>query len=282
VALETEVVGLLLLGDVLDRAATLNTANRIAGSVVEGTDCACLPFQRRLDGLEEGAGVLEVDDIDPAFCSSNNEKIGVVRGRVVSDVHAVYAILAGDGGHGRLLAKIPIFHSLVPAASDEHVLAVDEYAFDTLDRFIVRRDLLSGCAAGTEVKHARSLVRSSAKDLLTILGPTAREHWALVLEHGLALTLSLRVDLVDADLLVPAGNCKVVALGREAHVGDAVLGRVGQRYIFAEVALCRVCAGSRGPGAEETCHVDGAKGVGGGARRVWGGAWTSRGIARCL
>lgn len=168
VALETEVVGLLVLGDVLDGAATFDTANGVTCRVVERADGAGLPFQRRLDGLEESARVLEVDDVDPALGSRNDKEIGVVGGSVVSDVHAVDAVLASDRSDGRLLTEVPVLDSLVPATSDQHVLAVHEDALHSLDRLVVRRDLLSGRGSSTKIEHARSLVGTGAENLLTI------------------------------------------------------------------------------------------------------------------
>jgi hypothetical protein len=266
VAFEAEVVGLLVLGNVLDGTAAFDAANGVTGSVVECADSASLPLERRLDGLEEGAWVLEVDDVNPAFGCGDDEEVCVVRAGIVPDVHAVDAILAGDGRDRRLLAKIPVFDGLVPAASDEHVLTVDEDALDALDGLIVRCNLLCSCTTGAEIQHACSFVCTCAKHLLTILGPTAREHRSFMLKHRLALTLSAGVDLVYPDLLVPACDGEVIALWREAHVGDAVLGRVRERNIFAEVALGRVCAGRRGRAAEES-HVGVFRGSRGGAWR---------------
>jgi hypothetical protein len=140
------------------------------------------------------------------------KEIGVLCDRVVSNVYVVHAILASDGGPGRLRlsAKILVFPTLAPGASDEHVLVVHEDALDASNRFIVRYDWLRRRATGTEVKHAGSLVcvvmlacsivldRASTEDLLSTLRPTAREYGAFVLEHGLSLALSTYIDLVEA------------------------------------------------------------------------------------
>lgn len=80
-AFETEVVAGVFVVDVLDRAAAFYTAHCETCAVAEGADYAGLPLERRLDGFEEGGGVLEVDDVDPALCGSNDEHL------VAADVH---------------------------------------------------------------------------------------------------------------------------------------------------------------------------------------------------
>lgn len=63
-ALEAKVGARVLLLDVLDGTTTLNTTHREARRVGKAANHARLPFQRRLQGLVELGGVIEVDDVD--------------------------------------------------------------------------------------------------------------------------------------------------------------------------------------------------------------------------
>jgi len=97
-ALETEVVAGILVVDVLNSTAALYTAHRKASTIAKSTDHTCLPFEGRLNGFEEGGGVLEVDDVDPAFCGANDEHL------VTANVHGVDALFGIDCCNGRLLS----------------------------------------------------------------------------------------------------------------------------------------------------------------------------------
>ena len=98
VAFEGEVVALVLVVDVLDGAAAFDAADGKSRAVSEGADDARLPLEGRLDGFEEGGGVLEVDDLDPALRRADDEHL------VPAHVHAVDTLLALEAGDGLLLA----------------------------------------------------------------------------------------------------------------------------------------------------------------------------------
>lgn len=97
----------------------------------------------------------------------------------------------------------------------------------------------------------------------TYLEEIARENRAIVLDHGLSLSLTVAQDLVNACLLVPAGYGEEVLLvgriGVESEVADAVLGRLTELDILLEIAegVARRC----GSGTEKTSHVWLALGV---------------------
>lgn len=57
-----------------------------------------------------------------------------------------------------------------------------------------------------------------------------------MLKKRLSFTLSLLVDLIDADLLVPGRDGKVFAGGGESKIGYTVLGRRVERDILRDVA----------------------------------------------
>lgn len=93
VALETEVVGGVLVLDILDRTAALDTADGEASGSREAADYSRLPLEGRLHGLVEFGGVFEVDDVDVAVCGADHEKF-------VLDIHGVNTLLALHRGNG--------------------------------------------------------------------------------------------------------------------------------------------------------------------------------------
>lgn len=169
VALEAEVVALVLLIDVLDGTASFNTAHCETRAVAEGAQHARLPFEGRLHGLVEGGRVLEVDHVDPSFCRADYEQL------IPAHVHRVDSVLAFDGSHRCLLAEIPVFDHLVPAASDEHGRAAEHDAIDASDGLIVSGDLRGLLCARSQVQHSRGLISACAEHLLAVL-----EHIELV------------------------------------------------------------------------------------------------------
>lgn len=69
-AFEAEIVGRILLLDILNGASALDTAYSEASSVGEGGDDTSLVFERGLDGFVWGFGFVEVDDVDIAVGSA--------------------------------------------------------------------------------------------------------------------------------------------------------------------------------------------------------------------
>lgn len=166
VALEAEVVALVFVIHVLNSASTFDASHRESRAVREGADDACLPLQRRLDGLVEVGGIFEVDDLDPAFRGADYEHL------VVAHVHAVDAVFALDACDWLRLPQVPIFDCFVPATGDEHWAVVEHNRFYAADRLIVRCDLdcVCGlCFARSQVEHFSLLVRTGAEDLLAVL-----------------------------------------------------------------------------------------------------------------
>ena len=171
VAFEGEVVALVFVVDVLDGAAAFDAADGKSRAVSEGADDARLPLEGRLDGFEEGGGVLEVDDLDPALRRADDEHL------VPAHVHAVDALFALEAGDGLLLPQVPVFDHLVPGAGDEHGAAVEHEGLHAADGLVVHGDLLGGGGARSQVQHACRFVCAAAEDFLPVL----QYHLTLVL-----------------------------------------------------------------------------------------------------
>lgn len=79
-----------------------------------------------------------------------------------------------------------------------------------------------------------------------------------MLEQRLAFTLTLFVDFIDADLLVPRRHGQVIAGGGKAKIGDAVFWWRIEGDVFGDVASGVGLAGRRrrADGAEER-HLKG-------------------------
>ena len=79
-----------------------------------------------------------------------------------------------------------------------------------------------------------------------------------MLKESFPLALALFVDLVDADLLVPRGDCQMVTCRRETQIRDAVLwGRV-QCDIFGDITGGVGLAGRGGANISEQRHSVGS------------------------
>lgn len=106
-AFEAKVRARVLLFDVLDGAATFDTADGETRGVCETTNDPRLPLEGRLHGFVEGGRVVQVDDVDITIRSADHKEF-------VLDVHSVNTFLTFHLRDGGLLSQIPVFHFLVP------------------------------------------------------------------------------------------------------------------------------------------------------------------------
>jgi hypothetical protein len=103
VALEAKIIARVPLFDVLNRAPALDAADGEAvGCGGEAADHTGLEFQRGLDGLVEGFGLVEVDNVDVAIGGADDEQLA-------AGVEGVDAVLVFDCDGGFVGAEIPIF-----------------------------------------------------------------------------------------------------------------------------------------------------------------------------
>ena len=79
----------VLVFDVLNSTASLNTANSEARSVGEAADDARLPLEGADDSLVNLGWLVQVDHVDVSLCGRNDKQL-------VLDVHTVHAVLAGQ------------------------------------------------------------------------------------------------------------------------------------------------------------------------------------------
>ena len=175
-ALEAEIRILVLLLDVLDRAAALDGAHGEPRRVREAGHHPRLPFQGTLHRLVEFPGLVEVDHVDVPLRGADHEQL-------VLAVHRVDAVLAVDAGDRVGLAEVPVFDRLVPRArhEDGRLLArhVDEAGAS--DFSLVRRDLLGWGAVRAEVEHPGGFVGAGSDDFAAILVGFLSEMWARML-----------------------------------------------------------------------------------------------------
>lgn len=139
VAFEGEVVGRVLVVNVLNRATAFDGSNCKAGAINEGTDCSRLPLKWALQRLVELVWLLEIDDANVSFCCADNQH------GVVSNVHCIDALPGIDGGNGLRRSQVPVLDRLVPASRDQHGASIERERFDTSNRLIVSCDL-SACS----------------------------------------------------------------------------------------------------------------------------------------
>ena len=144
IASNVNIPGVLIL-DVLNRAASLDTADCEARSVGEATDNTCLPLERADDGLVNLGGFVQVDHVDVSLSGCDNEQL-------VLDVHAVNAVLAVQCANGLRTLQIPELDLLVPGACRDVVLSAGLEPAHALDGFIVCFGLLClHLTAGSDV-----------------------------------------------------------------------------------------------------------------------------------
>lgn len=178
-ALEREVVRGVAFFDVLNCAATFDTADREAVVVgCEAGDHAGLKFQWRLNGLVECVGLVEVDDIEVTVGRAHNQELALC-------IHGVDALLTIDR-RGRLVAaEIPIFDCLVPRGCDENGCVVDVGEGTATDRLVVGGEGLRCHVARSNVEQAEGLVSADANTFGTVLRPSAIESRCFEVNGGL-------------------------------------------------------------------------------------------------
>ena len=164
VTFEAEVGARVLIFDILDGTAALDTTDGKPGGIDEAAYHPRLPLKRGLHSLVEFGGVVEVDDVDVPVCRTNHQELALY-------VHSVYPFLALNRGNRGGLSEIPVFDRLVPRTGDEkrrisrwvrnHVTASNGS--------IVSRDLHGSCSTSRKIEHAGSLIGSSSNDFGTIL-----------------------------------------------------------------------------------------------------------------
>ena len=165
VALEGEVGGLVLLLDVVDGAATLDTADGVTGCIAEAADYPRLPLERGLIGLVDLGRVVEIDHVDVAVSGADHQQL-------VFDIHAIDALLTLQRRNWGLLSQIPVLDRLVPRAGDEKRLAAYRRVGNHVaasNRGIVGSDLSGGGTVRTKVQQASSFISTGTDDLGSVL-----------------------------------------------------------------------------------------------------------------
>lgn len=270
-ALEGEVGGVVLVLDVLDGAAALDAANGVARGVGEAGDDARLPLEGGLHGLVPFLGLVEIDDVDPAFGRADDEQL-------VAAVHGVDAVLTVERGGRLRRAEVPVLDLLVPPARHQDGLPVDVAAPHAADRRVVGGDLLRAAVGLVQVEHARGLVRARADQFRPVARPRHVQHGALVLVHGFREAVAVGVDLPDAHFFVPGTRRQQFGGRREGERGDGVVLELFDFDVFAEVAHGARVGGVLG--RVEQRHVGGGRwasalqgwllcGLGGRGGQVW-------------
>ena len=111
VAFEAEIVALVFVLDVLHGAAAFDATDCETCAIGEGGDDASLEFEWRLERLEERLRLFQVNDVDPTVCGADDQHL-------IANIHRIDAVTAFQCCGWLLLAQIPVFDHLVPAARD--------------------------------------------------------------------------------------------------------------------------------------------------------------------
>lgn len=164
VAFEAEVGARVLLFNILDGTATLDTTNGKPSGINETVDCPRLPLEGRLHGFVEFGGAIEIDDVDVPVRRTDNEEF-------VLHVHGVHSLLTLERGDGGGLPQVPVFDRLIPRTGDEkgRVSCGVWNHITASNRSIVSRDLHGSRSAGSKIEHPGSFIGTSPDDLGPIL-----------------------------------------------------------------------------------------------------------------
>lgn len=184
VALETEVRAGVLVLDVLNGAATFDTAHGKARRVGEAADYPRLPLQGGLHSLVELGGVVEVDDVDVSVSCTDDQEL-------VLDVHRVDTLLAFHSGDRSRLSEIPILDSLIPRTGNKERLRCISGVGNHLaasDRRVVCGDLDRGSSIRGEIEHTSSLVSAGSDNLGSILRVISNEIGSMAICMRVTLT----------------------------------------------------------------------------------------------
>jgi hypothetical protein len=156
----------VFLFDILDCAAAFDGSYSETGRVTEAGHDAGLPLQRGGDSLVDLGRVLEVDHVDVAFSSCDNEEL-------VLDVHAVHALPCVQRTDRLSALQVPELDRLVPGARRDVVVAAGLEPAHAFDAFgvrlcLLRRDL-AACGCGSEVDDVKVAGRVAGGDARAIL-----------------------------------------------------------------------------------------------------------------
>ena len=245
-ALEVKVQMLVLGIDPLQADAAVDRADGVPGRSRVASNGARLPFQRRRLRLEDLTRRGQVDEADVAFSAADDQQALVQRGvrardgvGVEGDVHCVRALGKGDGEDGAGRAQIPVLQLAIPAGTGEDLRAAGGAERgqppQTADRLVVRVGQRH-CRAGGDVEQLDGLVAAGGGDLCAVPAPVGGQDGRVVLDGGLwDAGAGVRVDLVNARLIVPGGGGDVVRDRTEGHAGDAVRRRRVQFHVVLGV-----------------------------------------------
>ena len=243
VALEGEVGAVVLVLDVLDRAAALDAADCEARRVREALHRPRLPLERRLDRLVPLLRLVQVHHVDPPLSRAHHQQL-------VPAVHGVHAVLAVERRGGRGRPEIPVFDLLVPAPCHDDGLAVDLATLYGFNSGVVRGDLLRAARGLVQVEDARGFVGAGAEDFGPVARPRHAEDGALVFVHGFWEGVAIGIDLPDADLFIPGAGSEEFGGWREGERRDGIVLDLLYFDIFTKVAHGGLSVGGGG-GAEQ-------------------------------
>jgi hypothetical protein len=140
----------VLLFDVLDGAATLNTTDSETRRIGEAANNPCLPLQRAGNRLVDCGRVRQVHHQDVALRRCDDEQL-------VLDVHAVDALRALQRTDWLRALQVPVLDCLVPGAGCDVVFTRGLEPAHAFDAGFVRFGLLGGDGAaggrGAEVDY---------------------------------------------------------------------------------------------------------------------------------
>ncbi len=188
VTFEGKVEVCVFLLNILDGAAAFDAADCKAHSVGETADDSGLVFQRRLEGLVKFGRFVEVDDVNVAIGSSDDEES-------ILDVQGVDALLVLDVGHGGRAAEVPVLDRLVPRARHEHLIARGFNKAAHSDRLVVSSDLLGCGGVGGQVNDSGRFIDAGP----SYLGPILEKMVSEKRKH-ISANLNLRATRSSSEL----------------------------------------------------------------------------------
>jgi hypothetical protein len=160
-----DIPGIFVL-DVLNCTTSLNGSDSKTRRVAKTRHNTCLPLQRARNRLVNLGRILQVDHVDMALSSCDDQQL-------VFHIHAVHALLRIQRTDGFRAFQVPELDCLVPRAGCNVVITAGlepAHAFDGLGMgfCLLRRDLSTG-GGGTEVNDVEVAGRIAGGYTSTIL-----------------------------------------------------------------------------------------------------------------